>query len=124
MAYIVIEQGAVVEREDGARVFAGFGVPKQLAGHAEMDIENATVEIDEDLLAATANVADDAAGERVRGFGEVRASHAMRRELRAFDAMPNKMRSDGAYNSFDFGQFRQDYFHDSGRPKRRTGGLN
>src|SRR5579875_1688593 len=104
---VVIYQGSVVELEQRARVLAGCGVPQQFAGHAEVDVEDAVIEIDENLLAAPADPLNDASGQPLRRLRMAAARHALRIEFGALDGAAGQMRRNRSNYGFDFGQFRQ-----------------
>src|SRR5579875_1624380 len=55
LSNIVIEERAVVKFQNRTRVFAGAGVPEQVSGHTEMNVERAAVEFDKYLLALASN---------------------------------------------------------------------
>lgn len=63
LADVVINESAGIELEHGARKLARRSVPEQFAGHSEMHIEDASIELEIDLLAAPMNTADGGAGE-------------------------------------------------------------
>ncbi len=50
LADVIVNQRPVVQVKDSARVFSGRGVPEQPAGHAEVDEQDAKIEVDENLL--------------------------------------------------------------------------
>ncbi len=72
-----------------------------------MDIHDAAIELDKDLLAAASNVLNHQTAERGGGRGEITARNAMRIELRILDCSPEDVRGDGTNDGFDFWQFRQ-----------------
>lgn len=73
LADIVEDQCAVVEFENGARIFGSGTVPEKFTRHAKVDVENAAVELGEDLFAATANALNSCACEGFGGGVKIRA---------------------------------------------------
>ncbi len=51
MADVVVNQQALVELENGARVGAGFGIEQKFSGHAQVDHQYALIERENDKLA-------------------------------------------------------------------------
>src|SRR5579883_2429730 len=78
LARVVVEQDAVVEREDGVGVLAGVTRNEQLPGHAEMDSQGALVQREDDKLASPVHPLNGAPGQ---ARGE-RTSIARRHEAR------------------------------------------
>ena len=102
---VVKDESAVVEFEDGAGIFGAFAIPEKLAGHTEVDVQNATVELHEDLLAAPAYALNFFASERFCSGGPWGASHAVGGELDVLDGVPGDVRRNGADDGFNFGEF-------------------
>ena len=61
LANIVIEQtAAIFKLEHGARVGAGIAMHQQRASHAELNVDEAVIELDQDLFAVAAYAANHA----------------------------------------------------------------
>lgn len=66
---VVKDESAVIEFKNRPRVFGALAIPKKLAGHAEVDVEDAAVELYEDLLAMATHAFDSLGSERFRSCG-------------------------------------------------------
>src|SRR5450755_696397 len=99
---VVEEQQTVVEFEQGARVFVGWSIPEQLARHAEVDVKNSAVEIDEDLLPAAPNTLNGRPGESAFSQRELAAGDTMRPDFGAQDRPALDVRRDRANDGFNF----------------------
>src|SRR5438105_2970330 len=51
LAHVVVKQCAIVQYKKRAGVLTGVSIPQQFACHSEMDIQDAAVQVDQDLLA-------------------------------------------------------------------------
>lgn len=107
LAHVVEQQHTVFEFEEGAGVFARGGVPKEIAGHTEMDIEQTTVELDQNLLAMTADANDCGSGKSAFGCPVIAASDSFGGDRRRSDSLTADVAGDRADDGFHFGQFRQ-----------------
>ena len=107
LADIVINESAGIELEHGARKFARHGVPEQFAGHSEMHIEDASIELEIDLLAAPMNMADGSAGEALGRVPKIATCDATRGDGSMPDSLAEDMGSDRTDDRFDFRKFRQ-----------------
>ena len=102
LADVVEDQQTVVEFEQGARVFVGWSIPEQLARHAEVDVKNSAVEIDEDLLPAAANALNCRPGESAFSQREIASGDAMRPDFGAQNRPALDIGRDRANDGFNF----------------------
>ena len=71
-----------------------------------MNIKDAAIEIEENLLAAPPNAFDDAILQRPRRFSEPAARHAQRGQRSMLDGFAGDERRDRPHHRFHFGKFR------------------
>ena len=119
LADVIKHQRAGIEVDDGARMFPCHAIPEQPARHAEVHIEDAPVELDEDLLALAADGLDGAASQKIGGAGQTAASNQMGVTAGVENSTPWQRSLQGADNGFYFGQF----WHGTRRRKLLTGSL-
>ncbi len=98
---IVVDEDSAIQFEDGPGVFARSRIPEQIAGHPEMNIEEAAVEVYQDLLAVTANRENAGAGERAGRSVAIAARDAMRGERYCANLLAQKEGRDRANDGFD-----------------------
>lgn len=110
LADVVIDQRTAIEMEIGAGVFAAVGVPQEFPRHAEVDVEDATIEFNQDLFAMTADPFNAAAGEGGGGFSKATACDAVRVEFGVVNRAADNVGRDGADDGFDFGEFGQSFW--------------
>ena len=102
LAHVIVKQCATVQHKTCASVLAGFSIPEQFACHSKMDIQDAAIEIDQNLFAASPHAMNRCVSQRFSGCVEPAARDTWRKKLSVFDCPPHDMRSDGAHNGFDF----------------------
>ena len=107
LADVVINERAGIELEHGTRKLARHSVPEQFASHSEMHIEDASIELKIDLLAAPMNTADGGAGEALGREPKIAPCDAMRGDGSVPDGLAEDMGSDRADDRFNFRKFRQ-----------------
>lgn len=107
LADVVIDQCSRVELENGARIFARLGVPQQLAGHPEVHIQHATIQVEVDLFAAAVNAENGRAGETLDRLAEVSPRDAARGHRSMTNGLAQHVGRDGTNDRFDFGQLGQ-----------------
>ena len=89
LARIVIEQDAIVQREDAVGVRALDARGQQLSGHTQMHSEFARVQPDHDKLAAPRNRFNAPSGHLPRELRPVAGSHKSGSESRGENGAPN-----------------------------------
>ena len=123
-ARVVIDQRSVFKLKDGSGVFRWLkvcfsgGRPKQLSGHAQMDVKQAAIKVDENLFAATPDSLYSGSAEAGSSQGVVLARHSMREQNRGLNRFPVDVRRNRADHGFDFGKLR----HISSLTCRKAGG--
>src|SRR5690242_15577294 len=64
-SYVIVDERGIVEGENRASVRGSIGVEQQLAGHAEMDDQDAAIEAQNDVLAVPADFEYFSSGESI-----------------------------------------------------------
>jgi hypothetical protein len=103
LAEVIEYQRASIEVDYGARMFSRHAIPEQLTGHAEVYIEDASIELDEDLFALAADGLDGAAGQQVGSSAQAAASHQMGVAADAENSPAWQSSLQGADYGFNFG---------------------
>ncbi len=88
-------------------MFAGCSIPEQIARHAEVNVKQAAIQLDENLLAVAADTGDLRPAQRSDCCPPVAASNASRRERNTPNPLADDVADNGTDYSFDFGKFRQ-----------------
>lgn len=100
---VVVNECAFLEIKNGSSIFRRGGVPKQLARHAQMNVKDAAIQIEENLFAMPPYRLNHCARDTGYGLIEAISRDALRVHLGAKNFLPRYPMTDGANNSFDFG---------------------
>jgi len=106
LANVIIEQGSGIQVKGGPRVFTRQTIPEKLACHPQVNVKNAPIKIEEDLLSAPANIPYYQPAKRGRRLSQTSTSNSNRKQLNIQNGSPERVRSNGANDGFNFGQFR------------------
>lgn len=109
LSHVIVQQKSIVQLQQRARVFARFGIPEQFARHPKMNIKDALIEIDKDLLACPAHSCDPGPIKTRDGHTEIAARDAMGTHFGTGNGMSEQMapdRTDDRFNFREFGQAR------------------
>lgn len=109
LADIVVQQHSRIQINFGAGIGRSLAVPEQLARHAEMNVESATIEIEKNLFAPTSNLLNYTILQRMRCFEETAASHSLREQRSMLNGFAGYQRRYGAHNCLDLGKLRHNY---------------
>lgn len=91
LANIIVKQSAVIQMEYGSCVLAGRAVPQQFACHAQVDVEDPSVEIEQDLFAATADAVYHRSLQCRRGLLQITTGYPLRKKLNIPNCAPERM---------------------------------
>ena len=100
LAHVVVDKRPVRERKNGAGIFRGRRVPKQPAGHAEVNINDTAFEFEKDLLPMPAHINDPRIGKRLNGQFVIAARDTARAYLGRKDLLVQNVR--GVWNALPF----------------------
>lgn len=105
LARIVIENYAIIQREDAVCVLARGAAHQKLSGHAQVNGKRPLVEADDDEFSAPLHALYLAARQPSRERGAISRRDKSRIELHRNDTSAYKMRRDCARDPLHFGQF-------------------
>src|SRR5690349_16751106 len=94
LAHVIVKESATVEHKTCASVLAGLCIPQHLACHSTMNIQDAPVEIDQNLFAASPHAMNRCVPHRVSGCVERTARDTWKKKLSVFDCSPHNMQRD------------------------------